>query len=105
MQLERVHWRSPGSVFLHGLAYLGLTLLTALTWLPLHWIGPLGLVAFAFEAEWTGHAIERGDWQRAATWAAVLVATVIAVSASVWLRAWIMRKWNEMTGIVWIWRW
>lgn len=92
-------------MLLRGLAYIGLCILTVLMWLPMRYFAVATIIALPFEIQWTARAIDRGDIPAAALFAATLIGTILFVSSMVWLRAWIMRTWDEMTGVRWIWKW
>ncbi len=88
-----------------GLAYIGLCLLTAIAWLPMRYFGIIVIFALPFEFEWTARAVQRGDLLSAIAFGFAFLGTIIFAASMVWLRAWIMQTWDEMTGIRWIWRW
>lgn len=88
-----------------GLAYMGLCFITPLVWLPMRYVGILGFFAVLFEVGWMMRALEVGDPARAAMFACVLLATILFTSSMLWLRVWIMRAWDSVTGTRTIWRW
>ncbi len=97
--------RRLSAILLHGLAYLGLCILTAVMWLPMRYLGVIVCIAVLFEAQFTAQAADRGDIHNALLFGAALIATIMLGSMGVWLRAWILRAWDSVTFAQWVWRW